>query len=172
MEYDEFVITFVRKKLSRDVLPAENSKLVAVVEAFDESSRQIYKSANCTISTGTKIFVPWSDNLITTKISLYSVDGMITSSLGTCWLTDIQDITSTVDVTADITHSQRRVGKLYLQLFSQIVYNKPLSTPTPKRGEEEELTELLKHTRPPGFRFQRLRQPLNWNRLRSLNIER
>lgn len=174
MEYDEFVVTFVRKKFSRDVLPAEKAKIVAVLEAFDASNRQIYKSANSTITSGTKIFIPWTENLARVKIGLYCVDGMITSVLGSSWLEDVHNITSKVDIAVDIIHSNRRIGKLYLQLSSQIVYNKPLSAthPQPARSEEEELCELLKYTRPPGFRFQRLRQPLNWNRLKSLNIER
>eukprot|EP00602_Paraphysomonas_sp_CaronLab_P000810 CAMPEP_0185028984 /NCGR_PEP_ID=MMETSP1103-20130426/15084_1 /TAXON_ID=36769 /ORGANISM="Paraphysomonas bandaiensis, Strain Caron Lab Isolate" /LENGTH=891 /DNA_ID=CAMNT_0027563583 /DNA_START=330 /DNA_END=3002 /DNA_ORIENTATION=+ len=107
-------------------------------------------------------------------MKILNVDGELTTFIGTG---DVNISTlDNKDVTyCDVYNNGDRVGKVFYYVYISKTYvdndtsGKPMAS---KRREGSVYSEMNQKQVPPGFRFRKLGRRINWDRIRSLNLER
>lgn len=163
----ELVVEIVRRKLSRDVLQSQSihSRFVASVEAVYNEGPS-FQTKTQVLSSGTTFYIPWSDKLQSLMLTLFTVDGVLTTLIGFGDILIADD--SNPLQTCDIIHnSQERVGKLFYHTYVSQPYNDENKKREHRRykhsgTERSQFDEMQKRDIPPEFRFQKLGRRVNW----------
>lgn len=161
----EVVVEVVKRKLSPYILQAQSihSRFVVNAEA-QYSNGKPFRLKTIILSSGTKICVPWNNQLKNLALTLLAVDGMLTTIIGTATITDFNGGSTTL--TCDIIHNSRdKVGKLYFHSYISKTFDDSKdinSHRKTRRAEGSQYDEAEKRVIPPEFRFRKLGRYVNW----------
>lgn len=182
MTDSDIIIEVSRRKLSKHVLYSSETKVIGSVEAFSTTNQLQYRSKTRTIVNGVTFSVPQLPNFASVTLLLSSVNGPVTTFIGSCQLpnsvctpsTDLDD-DPTEKTFSVLNNNQDKVGKVRCLVYVQDRFHKGSQKPKHRRRrtggpairEAPERREI-----PQGFRFRKMDRGINWDRIRNLNMER
>jgi hypothetical protein len=160
----EVVVEVVRRKLSRDVLQSQSihSKFVVSAEA-QYTNDKLFRTKTTILSSGTKLCIPWKDQLTSITLTLLAVDGVLTTMIGAARIDELNGGDSLL--ISDIIHnSHDRIGKLFYHTYISKTFDGSNDKPHRKqrRAEKSGFDEVEKRVIPPEFRFRKLGRYVNW----------
>lgn len=189
----EIIITINRIRILKDVYsiksaPLHLPKVVGRINGYygPETNLRIIQSDEKTIYEGVKFSLPYHNSmknqfsLQKLILQVYQIDGPISVDIGTCTLLLSESERNVLvnmhqtlsDIVVDIASaSNQKLGKVMISIHAQNVYKDEKDIRN-KKSEKEEGESSLLQIPIPNFRFQRLSRCINWERIRSLPMDK
>ena len=171
------LIEIVRCKLSRSLCLSSSRKIEVYADAIYGTGRKrrLFKSKLMRMHAGIVISVPWDIELVSVVLHFSSIDELASCNLGKAVLDipdslDINQVESQVFVMSGNT----RVGNVLLRIHKQDLFcNDEVEAAAQFRVQRNILDDDMKMKNPvPKFKFKRLSRPINWDRIRALNMQK
>ena len=174
---DEVLVEFGRLKLTRGVLKVTKSNIVASVEAvYRKQSSHTVKSKEQRVTPGCIFSVPYSETISGLRIHIFSVNEQVTCYMGTAETESIEGLLTYEPkaVAWTLYHSGQPSGKVFATISVRQIFqrreNKSLKSRNKSAVPQSNAEPSGCAPASEGFRFSRLRRPINWERLRSINL--
>ena len=175
----DLVLEISRRKLSKQVLYSPDTKVIASVEAISDRNQLLHRSKTRTVVNGVTFTVPFFQNLSTVSVVLSSVNGPVTtyvgsSNLSTREFTEFDTDDGTTEKNFKLFNSNGdSVGKVRCLLYVQDRYLRKSQHQRKRRTGKPTIKENSRRSEiPAGFRFRKLDKAINWDRIRNLDMER
>jgi hypothetical protein len=178
----EINFEIITAKLSRSVCNDSQSPILAFVEA-DYGRIQKYRSPEHKLYPGTIFGIPYHESLICLSIYVSITEGALTTDVGSSKITlgegqlELMKAGS-IEISSDImgTAGRKRVGVMKCRFSRRAVFSDETdqeSTTAASAQKAAKAAEELGVLDPlPNFRFSKRRKPINWERLKLLNLNR
>ena len=196
MTDSDIIIEICRRKLSKQVLYSPDTKIIGVVEATSSINQLQYRSKSRTVVNGITFSIPLLPNFSSVKLNLSSVNGPVTTHIGSCLIpkSECLDSNDPDDEPAEKVYkvfntNEDSVGKVRCLVYIQPRFlkeggaqqhrhkhkhmqhrhnkHRTRRTGIPVIKEASRRTEI-----PQGFRFRKTDRAIHWDRIRNLNMER
>jgi hypothetical protein len=167
-------IEIVRKKLDR-YLVNKYQKLVCCLQSqkanrLEDPHPQKYYH----FTSGTQIHLSVEEIPRSIILNVFTIDGSLTIYLGSCQVDPLLH-SEDIKVSSILDSNDNRIGKLYYTSSTTKIYregNDRKHNPAKTRDRGPRFYEGNKLENLSSFRFQHLGRRINWDRIRSLNLER
>jgi hypothetical protein len=183
---DEVVVVVDRYKLRKSTAVAGKRNIIASIEGYYANERStngtLVKSKEQRAVKGAEFYLTWNANMISVTIHLYSITDRLTYHIGSSVVPNVEFQYNQKNVGLYVHNCGEVVGKIYVTLFArQLFHDEVYQRPSVKRNDElriqrdakrEEKDQKCQLIPPEGFKFNRLSRPINWERLRCLNLRR
>lgn len=172
-------------KLSREAWLGDISRHI-IFYAVGMYKNHPVQSAEHSLKRGTQIALPWSSKLSKVIFHYFYIDDKVKVELGeseflipndNSFKSDGSENRMLLPIYPRGGNPMGRIGKVLTSVFIQELYDDgKVASTTPRRkgdiqGKDQHYTTLLE--RPPdNFRFRRLNKAVNWQRLRTTDIDR
>lgn len=160
VDYD-CIIEVVRKKID----PGICSKKSKFICHLDGKTQELFS-----LKTGMRLIIPWNPEISVITLIVFIVDGVLTRYIGHCNITEMSN--NTRRYSKIIGNSGECVGCLYFVLNIEKRYAEKGDHAQRISSKQHQYDESKMHHILPSFRFRKLGRRINWDRLRSLNVER
>ncbi len=180
---DEIVLTIERYTLSNNVVDGKKSGVIIGVESYYHNNRgpdKKDKTPEQRAVKGSQFFIPWTESISSIEIFVYTLQDRLTCFVGQCSLS--LSSLSMIDVSCGLylKNCGHIVGNIYVSARKQHLLIDPspnnlLHEPSVLKIEKNNINKQETNaqlTAPESFRFNRLSRPVNWERLRCLNLRR
>lgn len=180
---DEVVIVIDRYKIRQSAfIVIGKNNVVINVESHYTARRghsSLLKSAELRAVPGCTFFVPWADNISGLVVNVYAIQDKLTCFIGQAEINCEYFGIHPTNLDLYIKNCGQIVGKVALSVHVRQIFHDPSSCKEdtkvllnlPSAAVDAEATRYCIPT-PDGFRFNRLSRPINWERLRSINLRR
>ena len=181
---DEVVIAIDRYKLRQNAFTVIGKKNIVVNIESHYSRRQgptsVLKTAEQRAVPGTTFFVPWAETITGLIVNVHSIQDKLTCFIGQTEITTEYFGIKPTSVDLYIKNSGQIVGSMSVSINVRQIFVDEASKPDFSKGEQLCITAAAVEEgvgpycapTPEGFRFNRLSRPINWERLRSINLRR
>lgn len=179
---DEVVVVVQRYKLRNNAFTTIGKKNIVVnVESHYTRGRRpvhILKSPEQRAVPGCTVYVPWAGTIVGLVLNVHAIQDRLTCFLGQAEVTTEYFGTQPTKLDLYIKNCGEVVGTISVSVFVRQIFMEQ-GPPAPaesalkiqKPVDTEEVGPYCVPT-PDGFRFNRLARPVNWERLRSINLRR
>lgn len=173
----QLVLEIKRCKLSRSACLHSSRNIKANLEGcyIEGKRKKLFKTPDQKVHNGTIYCLPWKETLNTLRIFFSAHVETTRIETGISFL-DVKKVNchqGAVELTLDIMKGTMKVGKALCQVGRQSLFanDDGILGVLPQKAtsfqDEINLQEPL-----PKFQFRRLSKPLNWDRLRALDLNR
>lgn len=168
----QFVVEVYHFKLSKSVWHASQSKkVVGFVEGVYANHHHTVRSSDCKVYKGTQYAVPYADELTRIHFHFFIIDSLLAVDLGTATYNLREDKqfdpnNPSTQIVLDVMPraGTQRIGKLNCFVSVQMLFEERRREPLPSEIDFQQSM--------PGFHFKRLSRVVNWERIRSLDIQK
>ena len=186
---DEVVIVIDRYRPRQNAFSVIGKKNIVVSVESHYSRRKgpvsVLKSAEQRAVPGCQFYVPWAETITGLTVNVYSIQDRLTCFVGQADITTEFCGIEPSKLDLYIKNCEETVGKIYLSVFVRQIFLDKSSPIEPactaerlamKRKEEGRGCDIsslcVSIPTPAEFRFNRLTRPINWERLRCINLRR
>lgn len=174
----QLVLEIDRYKISQTAWPGELSrKIIVHLEGYYRG--KMIQSPEYKLQSGAQLAIPWSYKLDELILKFYYIDDRLKVELGTSQFA----IPSSMGFNTDgewnkiildiIPHGgSERIGRMLAYVNIQKLFEEENEPRTIHSKSQYHNETLLTNHNIPGFRFRRLSKAINWNRLKTIDIEK
>lgn len=190
----EINFEIIRRKLDRYIVN-KYSKIICSIDSHqndrnrrnsnrneNENNNQIKKEHFYYLTSNTIISTPYNQNQNEIKLNIFVIDGSLTIYLGYCSFqcfnsenNSEEDNQNEIKMSYIIDANNNHIGKIYYTVTISKLYSDQApkeKNPSKSTRSRNKFFEGSKRDIIPSFRFQRLGKKVNWDLVRSLNLER
>ena len=172
----EIIIEIKHRKFSKRFHQPENSgRIAGHLEVFRTPNDPTpYRTKNIVIAKDSQFAIPWDGDIYVARINFFVISGGLTEVLGSCFLQEISNQPDGVEFVCNILQKNNlKVGKARLIKYTQKVATANGEVPKiPSSQTTHDIEEIVRRKNLPGFQFRRLSRPVNWDRVKYINLER
>jgi hypothetical protein len=171
-------IEIVRKKLDRYLVNKYQKLVCCVSQGQRQSQNDLNPQKYYHFTSGTQIHLSYScsvEEIPKIILNIFTIDGSLTIYIGSCQISPLFYSQEEIKISPILDSNESRIGKFYYSTSITKIYQDEHPTkqnPTKNRDRGPHFYERNKLESLKSFRFQHLGRRINWDRIRSLNLER